>query len=308
MKKIMALLIAIFMFTACVQEEPKITVFETEDGKFGLSYGEEVILEPVYDLIEAAEGDESLFYSYKAYVSGETELFLEEGGKHLYKVSERPVECFYLLDENGNRIFDIAFEKIGIDFVIDDNNNLLPNYLNGVSKGAYYSYDFSTGEPELVEEAKPEEIESDFGYTVTRYFYDTYGFVKYGVKLGEKVITENVADRIKIPLEDRILLYYGPTWQAFECGKCIIIDSEGNVLSEKFNRVEFATFENGTYVGIGITAGSRAEEPTFDENGERMPGGVWIIDKDGNILSENLFETNDFMNALGKCPAEKEVV
>ena len=306
MKKLFLLVLALIMLCSCgVQEEPvteepqseaeEIEIFKSEEGKFGLMKGEEIIAEPVYDSIEPAKGDDISFYSYKAFVTGGTGFFLEEGGKHFYNVSEKPVERFYLLDESGNRIFDIAFEKIGTNFVIDENNNLLPDYLNGVSKGSYYSFNFSTGEPELVEEAKPEEIESDFGYTITRYFYDTYGFVKYGVKLSEKVITENVADRIEIPLEDRILLYYGPTWQAFECGKCIIIDSEGNVLSEKFNRVEFVTFENGTYVGIGITAGSRAEEPTFDENGERMPGGIWIIDKDGNILSENLFETDDFM-------------
>lgn len=306
MKKIISILLVILMLCSCSVNGPayepqseaevhEITIFESGEGKFGLCRGEEIICEAVFDKIEPAEGDEALFYSYKAFVSGGTALFLEEGGKHFYTVSEKPAECFYLLDENGNRIFDIAFEGIRTNFTFDENNNLLPDFLNGVSKGSYYSFDFSGGEPELAEESKPEDTEGDFGYTVTRYFYDTDDFVKYGVKRGEKVIAENVADRIRIPLEDRILLYYGPTWQAFECGKCIIIDSEGNVISEKFNRVEFVTFENGTHVGIGITAGSRAEEPTFDENGERMPGGIWIIDKDGNILSENLFETDDFI-------------
>ena len=304
LKKIFVVLFAIIMvalLSSCgEQEEPQseeeeIEIFKTDEGKFGLMKGEEIIAEPIYDSIEPAKGDDAAFYSYKAFVPEGIGLFLEEGGKHLYSVLEKPVERFYLLDSEGKPIVDIAFEEVELSFLLDENENLIPYYLNGLSEGSCYWYESDNGQFVLNSESKKGEEEADFGYTITKYVYGIRDFMKYGLKSGEKVIVETVADRIEIPLEDRIILYYGPTWQAFECGKCIIIDSEGNVLSEKFNRVEFVTFENGTYIGIGITAGERAEEPTFDENGERMPGGVWIIDKDGNILSENLFKTDDFM-------------
>ena len=309
LKKIFVVLFAIIMvalLSSCgEQEEPvieepqseaeEIEIFKSDKGKFGLVKGEEILAEPVYDSIEPTKGDDAAFYNYKAFVSEGTGLFLEEGGKHLYSVLEKPVERFYLLDSEGKPIVDIAFEEVELSFLLDENENLIPYYLNGLSEGSCYWYESDNGQFVLNSESKKGEEEADFGYTITKYVYGIRDFMKYGLKSGEKVIVETVADRIEIPLEDRIILYYGPTWQAFECGKCIIIDSEGNVLSEKFNRVEFVTFENGTHVGIGITAGERAEEPTFDENGERMPGGVWIIDKDGNILSENLFKTDDFM-------------
>ncbi len=308
MKKLFVLILALLLLCSCgieeetaideQTEEPlrdEIEIFESGDGKFGISRGKEILAEPVYDSIEPAKGDDAAFYNYKAFISEGTGLFLEEGGKHLYSVFEKPVEKFYLLDSEGKPILDIAFEETELSFMLDENGNEIPYWITGLSEGDFYRYEYDEGKPVLSYKDEKGETEADFGYTLTHCMYGIYDTMKYGVKLGEKVIAETVADRIEIPLEDRIILYYGPTWQAFECGKCLLIDAEGNVLSDRFNRIEFVTFEDGSYVGIGFTAGSRAEEPTFDEKGERMPGGVWFIDNDGNILSENLFDTEDFM-------------
>ncbi|MBQ2301664.1 MAG: hypothetical protein II254_00285, partial [Oscillospiraceae bacterium] len=100
MKKLFALILALLMLCSCgVQEEPQskeeeIEIFKSDEGKFGLVKGEEIIAEPVYDSIEPAKGDDAAFYSYKAFVSEGTGFFLEEGGKHLYSVLEKPVERF----------------------------------------------------------------------------------------------------------------------------------------------------------------------------------------------------------------------
>ncbi len=294
MKKLLALILVLLMLCACGAEEPlenETEIFESEDGKFGLFKGEEIICEAVFDKIEPAEADDALFYSYKAFVPEETGLFLEEGGKHFYKVSEKPVQRFYLLDSEGKPIADTAFEEVELDFLIDENGKNVPQFFLGIFEGNYVRYEYENGKFVLTEESKKDERETDFGYTITQYVYKIRDFMKYGLKSGEKVIVETTADRIEIPFKDRIVIYHGPTWQSVICGKCLLLDEEGNIFTDKFNRIEFKTFEDGSYVGVAYTAGSWAEEPTFDENGERMPGGIWFIDKNGNMLSESVFDT-----------------
>ena len=308
MKKFFAIISALIMLCACgVQEEPvveepneeplkiEIEIFESKEGKFGLARGEEILAEPVYDSIEPAKGDDRAFYSYKAFVSDGTRFFLEEGGKHFYNVSEKAVERFYLLDSDGKPIIDIAFEEVEPAFIIDENGNEVPGYLRGLFDGNCNQYKYKNSELVLTEESKKGETEADFGYTITQYVYGIRDFMKYGLKSGEKVIVETVADRIEIPFADRIVIYHGPTWQSVICGKCLLLDEEGNVITDKFNRINFKTFEDGSYVGIAYTAGSWAEEPTFDENGEQMPGGIWFIDKDGKMLGESVFDTEVLM-------------
>ena len=313
MKKLFILFVFLVALTGCVREEipeitdenyfentvpekTEITIFESEDGKYGLSMGEKIIAEAIYDYIEIPNDDEALFYRYKAFVFGGTELFLEEGGKHFFKVSEKPAKRFYLLDAEGKPMINVAFEKIECHYAVDNNNNSIPYYLAGVSEGKYYKYDFIDGGLSLTEYIGTENEEADFGYTITKYSYNLNGYIKRGVKSGEKVIEENTADKIDIPFENRIIIYCGAVWQAFDCGRCLLLDEEGNVLSDKFNRIEFLTFDDGSYVGMAFTAGSVAESPTFDENGEQMPIGVWFIDKNGNMLSENLFDEDLLIN------------
>ncbi|MBR3953333.1 MAG: hypothetical protein IKJ82_07000 [Oscillospiraceae bacterium] len=307
MKKLFALILALLMLCSCgVQEEPiteelqsepkesETVVFESEEGKFGLIKGEEILAEPIYDSIEPAKGDDIYFYSYKAFVPGGTVLFLEEGGRHFYNISEKPAERFYLLDADGKPIVDIAFEEIEFSFLLDENEKLVPYYFCGTSEGIYYRYEIDGSKPVLAEKSGKNEREADFGYVITNYSYNL-NHSKSGLKLGEETIIENVADKIEIPFEDRIVIYYGPTWQSVICGRCLLLDEEGNIITDKFNRIEFETFEDGSYVGIAYTAGSWAEEPTFDENGEQMPGGIWFIDKDGNMLGESVFDTEVLM-------------
>ena len=315
MKKLLALILALLMLCSCGnQEEPVIegpqseaepsvlensesetVIFRSEEGKFGLAKGEEIIADPIYDSIEPAEGEDAAFYSYKAFVSDGTRFFLEEGGKHFYDVSEKAVERFYLLDSEGKPIIDIAFEEVELAFIIDEKGNEVPGYFRGLFDGNCNQYKYENGELVLTEESKKGETEADFGYTITQYVYGIRDFMKYGLESGEKVIVETIADRIEIPFADRIVIYHGPTWQSVVCGRCLLLDEEGNIITDKYNRIDFRTFEDGSYVGVAYTAGSWAEEPTFDESGEQMPGGIWFIDKNGNLLSESVFDTEVLM-------------
>lgn len=314
MKKLFAILLALLLLCSCGnQEEPveepqseaepsvsenseiETVIFRSEEGKFGLAKGEEILAEPIYDSIEPAEGEDAAFYSYKAFVSDGTRFFLEEGGKHFYDVSEKTVERFYLLDSEGKPIIDIAFEEVELAFKYDKEGNRVPHYIRGLFGGNCSHYEFEDGKVVLIEESKITEEKADFGYTITQYVYGIRDFMKYGLKSEEKVIVETVADRIEIPFADRFVIYHGPTWQSVVCGRCLLIDEEGNIITDKYNRIDFKTFEDGSYVGVAYTAGSWAEEPTFDENGEQMPGGIWFIDKNGNMLSESVFDTEVLM-------------
>jgi len=173
MKKLLTLILALLLLLLCscgVQKEPvieepqseeeEIEIFKSDEGKFGLARGEEILAEPVYDSIEPAKGNDAAFYNYKAFVSEGTGLFLEEGGKHLYSVLEKPVERFYLLDSEGKPIVDIAFEEVELSFLLDENENLIPYYLNGLSEGSFT----------LIESA---EIPAG-GQKISIYFYVTF--------------------------------------------------------------------------------------------------------------------------------------
>ena len=57
------------------------------------------------------------------------------------------------------------------------------------------------------------------------------------------------------------------------------------ILSDLYNVINYSLFEEG-YIGIGVSVGDDAEVICYDDSGNVMPNGYWLLDKNGNAISE----------------------
>ena len=133
---------------------------------------------------------------------------------------------------------------------------------------------------------EPEILEEDhFGYRLRVYRWDSrepcYGIVTAD---GAEVIAP-VYERVEIPFPDRFLLYEGGASQGPVMGRCRLTDETGSTLSVHFHWIDYSVFDDG-YIGIAVCYGERAAYPCYDEDGQPMPEGYWLVDRDGNLLSE----------------------
>ncbi len=167
---------------------------------------------------------------------------------------------------------------------------MLFTHVVGFRDGSFDSYEITENGLVFHNSASPESKEF-FGYTVTSYHW----YVStpcYGVTAPDgSIFAEPIYEIVKIPFPERILLFEGSI-QSRHFTRCNILDSEGNVLNDSFNYVEYSVFDGG-YIGIAF-CGSEKIEPehfqTFDPEGNPMPFGYWFVDMDGNIISER-YET-----------------
>ncbi len=75
-------------------------------------------------------------------------------------------------------------------------------------------------------------------------------------------------------------------------GRCRLTDETGSTLCARFHWIDYSVFGSG-YIGIAVCYGERAAYPCYDEAGQLMPEGYWLVDRDGNLLSER-FEKLSF--------------
>ena len=140
---------------------------------------------------------------------------------------------------------------------------------------------------------EPESLEQDhFGYRLRVYRWDSrepcYGIVTAD---GTELIAP-VYERVEIPFPDRFLLYEGGASQGPVMGRCRLTDETGSTLCARFHWIDYSVFGSG-YIGIAVCYGERAAYPCHDEAGQLMPEGYWLVDRDGNLLSER-FEKLSF--------------
>lgn len=157
-----------------------------------------------------------------------------------------------------------------------------------IRNGAGYRYTVSAGDGSfrLSEVDKPEILEEDhFGYRLRVYRWNSrepcYGIVAAD---GTEVIAP-VYERVEIPFPDRFLLYEGGASQGPVMGRCRLTDETGNTLCARFHWIDYSVFDD-VYVGIAVCYGERAAYPCYDEGGQPMPEGYWLVDRDGNPCSE----------------------
>ncbi len=215
----------------------------------------------------------------------------------LNSLGEEISDEYFITDENGNPLIDHPF----YDFILFPPGAAWGSVyedgwiLRGHYDGDFYEYCFINGDFVLEKHEKKGEYTLDipdfnntpFGYKRTRYYYGTHELYYQGVNDSEgNVIFEAIHNGMGVPFEDRFLLGTGfgdgssPEERAFT-----LVDIEGNSLVQ-FNLINFFVFDDGSYIGIGWSAGEDGEILCYDENKNPRPLGCWFIDKDGNILSE----------------------
>lgn len=157
-----------------------------------------------------------------------------------------------------------------------------------IRNGTGYRYTVSAGDGSfrLSEVDEPEILKEDqFGYRLRVTRWDSrepcYGIVTAD---GTEVVAP-VYERAEIPFPDRFLLYEGGASQGPVMGRCQLTDENGNTLCARFHWIDYSVFDDG-YIGIAVCYGERAAYPCYDKDGQPMPEGYWLVDRDGKLCSE----------------------
>ena len=82
-----------------------------------------------------------------------------------------------------------------------------------------------------------------------------------------------------------LLLRFGIASQGPVVGRCRLTDENGSTLCARFHWIDYSVFDDG-YIGIAVCYGERAAYPCYDEDGQPMPEGYWLVDWDGKLCSE----------------------
>ena len=202
-----------------------------------------------------------------------------DGTRHIGEVPDTKV---WIRLQDGTLLSDEPFDAC-IDYMGEPEGEVYC-----IRSGTGYRYTVSAGDGSfrLSEVDEPEILEEDqFGYRLRVTRWDSrepcYGIVTAD---GTEVIAPVYA-RVEIPFADRFLLYEGGASQGPVMGRCRLTDETGSTLSVRFHWIDYSVFDDG-YIGIAVCYGERAAYPCYDEDGQPMPEGYWLVDRDGALYSE----------------------
>ena len=251
-------------------------------GLYGVIHGDELVTEAVYETYKQAKiGD------FIIYVFGRTDgtkpmiEYDEEGKPSEITETKRVLYDFYFSD--GTRFIEITA----------DDYEYYGSFFNVSRDGNIYEYSISA-EGEVKEEyvftAGTERLEN--GYSIVSYYYGASRLsIGAGVldSDGNEIIPK-VYTTVGIYFGDRIVAQKMDGFGLSEIGR--IYDLEGNVICEKYNRIEFFEFDNDEWLGVAVSAGPMSQVATvfYDEYGNEIPKGIRFINKDGKEVSP-IFES-----------------
>jgi len=202
-----------------------------------------------------------------------------DGTRHIGEVPDTKV---WIRLKDGALLSDEPFDAC-IDYMGEPEGEVYC-----IRNGTGYRYTVSAGDGSfrLSEVDAPKTLEEEyFGYRLSVYRWDSrepcYGIVAAD---GAEVIAP-VYERVEIPFPDRFLLYEGGASQGPVMGRCRLTDETGSTLNARFHWIDYSVFDDG-YIGIAVCYGERAAYPCYDEDGQPMPEGYWLVDRDGNLCSE----------------------
>lgn len=202
-----------------------------------------------------------------------------DGTRHIGEVPDTKV---WIRLKDGTLLSDEPFD-VCIDYMGTPEGEVYC-----IRNGTGYRYTVSAGDGSfrLSEVDEPKTLEEDqFGYRLRVTRWDSrepcYGIVTAD---GTEVIAP-VYERVEIPFPDRFLLYEGGASQGPVMGRCRLTDGTGSTLCARFHWIDYSVFDDG-YIGIAVCYGERAAYPCYDEDGQPMPKGYWLVDRDGTLCSE----------------------
>ena len=202
-----------------------------------------------------------------------------DGTRHIGEVPDTKV---WIRLKDGTLLSDEPFDAC-VDYMGEPEGEVYC-----IRNGTGYRYTVSAGDGSfrLSEVDEPEILDEDqFGYRLRVTRWDSrepcYGIVTAD---GTEVIAP-VYERVEIPFPDRFLLYEGGASQGPVMGRCRLTNESGNMLCARFHWIDYSVFDDG-YIGIAVCYGERAAYPCYDEDGQPMPEGYWLVDRDGKLCSE----------------------
>ena len=256
-------------------------------GTYGVHNGGELLTEAVYERYKQEKIGDIIVYALGR--SDGTKPFIEydEDGKPVgVSEIERTLYDFYLPD--GSRFI----------YKTADDYEYYDKFLNISVDGDIFEYsinDDGTLREENHFSAGKEPSGVDGYEIISRY----YGASRHSRSVG---VVDSEGNEIVPMIYSNVVIYFGDRIVAnkfdgfglSEIGR--IYDLEGNILCEKYNRIEYFEFSNGEYLGVASTAGPMSQVATVlrDENGNDMPKGSRFIDKDGNEISPLFISHFDF--------------
>ena len=198
------------------------------------------------------------------------------------RIGEVPDTKVWIRLKDGTLLSDEPFDAC-IDYMGEPEGEVYC-----IRNGTGYRYTVSAGDGSfrLSEVDEPKTLAEDhFGYRLRVTRWDSrepcYGIVTAD---GTEVIAP-VYERVEIPFPDRFLLYEGGASQGPVMGRCRLTDESGNTLCVRFHWIDYSVFDDG-YIGIAVCYGERAAYPCYDEDGQPMPEGYWLVDRGGKLCSE----------------------
>ena len=278
------------MLTACSAEERYTDKRETDHGS-----GTEaaVVSEPQAQTVETlgidqsdAEYDNVKTWNWAPYETlyrtDGTRMGLVRDADGTRHIGEIPDTKVWIRLQDGTLLSDEPFDAC-IDYMDESAGEVYC-----IRSGTGYRYTVSAGDGSfwLSEVDEPEILDEDqFGYRLRVTRWDSrepcYGIVTAD---GTEVIAP-VYERVEIPFADRFLLYEGGASQGPVMGWCRLTDETGGTLCARFHWIDYSVFDDG-YIGIAVCYGERAAYPCYDEDGQPMPEGYWLVDRDGKLCSE----------------------
>ena len=195
-----------------------------------------------------------------------------DGTRHIGEIPDTKV---WIRLKDGTLLSDEPFDAC-IDYMGEPEGEVYC-----IRNGTGYRYTVSAGDGSfrLSEVDEPKTLEEDqFGYRLRVTRWDSrepcYGIVTAD---GTEVIAPVYA-RVVIPFPDCFLLYEGGASQGPVMGRCRLTDETGNTLCTRFHWLDYSVFDDG-YIGIAVCYGECAAYPCYDEDGQPMPEGYWLVDR-----------------------------
>ncbi len=203
-------------------------------------------------------------------------------------LGEVPDEQVWLILKNGELIDEEPFYDVRT--YGGNINNPDEHWVTVCRDGARYSFYVNEKTLEIYdEETIMPSTEKIFDFDLETYYWISR-YPSYGVKSADgTVICETHYSRLSVPFSDRIVAAAKAS-DIWSDSHCIIFDENGNTVNSSYNHIVFSVFEEG-YIGVGYCADPETTYEIefyqcYDKNGNPMPGGYWLIDKDGNSVSE----------------------
>ena len=287
MKKLFAVLtVLILVFTACSNQKP---LKETENP---ISRPDETAEKEfsIHDIDTSSYDEiEDLGFMYVLTKTEGTRMGLVHDENYFSFLSEVPDKKIWFLLKNGMFIDEEPFEDF---FYYGGGNINAPekHYIAACRDGSRYDFEVNENTLEVEGEGvSPALSVKTFDLTLDTYYWIAR-FPSHGVTAADgAVICEPHYGRLSIPFSDRILAADKAS-DMWSDSHCIIFDEKGYVIISSYNHIRFSVLYEG-YIGVAYCADPETTyEYEFyqcnDSDGNPMPGGYWLIDKDGNPISE----------------------